>query len=334
MEVENVIRQMVTDAREPEGHIAPPEAGVIEVAGGISAENFQQFARSDSSPVMAVDGGSSTILDAGSFIVAGIRVGSALYRDRKFIPGTSHEMHLLHLSMGELADAYSIFYAKTVGGEPPDSPRGLDEAVGRIRTLMEWDYLECAISSGLEAGTVLAFDGALWAGIKGMGAMLERIISTARDSGIVLCGISKKSMLTHLSKPLIPVVQMAGESVLPGKMWHYPVDASGYGDRIFGQVHVAKLHPDSRYVFRVDLSLPEGVTAEEALGKLAYHANDPTYAGYPYPLARAHNDVAFSRSEVEDLRNMMRSRAIRAGMDPAEWQMTFQNFHDVLDVNR
>jgi hypothetical protein len=44
--------------------------------------------------------------------------------------------------------------------------------------------------------------------------------------------------------------------------------------------------------------------------------------------------VAFSRSEVEDIRSMLRSQAIRKGMDPKEWQLTFQNFHDVLDTNR
>ncbi len=333
-ELDNVIRQMVTDISEPCGSGGGDDLGVIEVSEAIEKHNFRSFALSDSSTMMAVDGGSSTLLDAGSFTVAALRVGSALYRNRAYIHGEQPEIHLLHISALELGSAYSIFFGKTVGGEPPDAPRGLEEAIGRIRTLMEWKHLENMLALDIEPGTVLAFDGALWAGIKGMGAMVERIVRAAREKGVILCGISKKSMLTHLSKPLIPVVQMAGEAAKPGAMWHYPVDVSGYGDKAYGEVHVAKLHPQSRYVFRVDLSLPDGIEPAHAFGKLAYHANDPTYTGYPYPLARVHNDVAMSRPEAEGLRNMLRGRAIRAGMDPAEWEMTFQNFHDVLDMNR
>jgi hypothetical protein len=333
-EFRNIISQMVTDIREPTAPGMHGEMGVIEVTGTISTDNFKQFGTADESEMVAVDGGSSTLLDAGSFVIAGIRGGRARYSGRRYVPGSEPEMHLLHLSVPELANAYSIFFGKTVGTVPPDSPRGLEEAVGRIRTLMEWKYLEETLDSGIEPGTVLAFDGALWAGIKGIGEMLERIVEKAGKKGIILCGISKKSMLTHMSRPLIPGVQMAGETALPGKAWHYPVEVDGQGGKLHGKVHVAKLHPHSRYDFRVDVALPRGVSEDEAMGKLAYHANDPTYAGYPYPLARVHNDVAFSRSEVEDLRSMLRSRAIKAGMDPAEWQMTFQNFHDVLDMNR
>ncbi|MDO9537614.1 MAG: DNA double-strand break repair nuclease NurA [Thermoplasmata archaeon] len=333
-EFENVISQIVTDLRDPPDSQALSEYGVVEVGGGISSENFITFKKAESSPMLAVDGGSATILDAGSFTVAALRVGQAFYNDRNYIAGKGPEMHLLHLSTGELAKAYSIFFTKTVGGDPPDTPRGLEEALGRIRALLEWKHVEDILGGDIQSGTVLAFDGALWAGIKGIGEMLARIVAMAREKGIILCGISKKSMLTYNSRPLIPAVQMAGDSIFPDSLWHYPIDAKGYGTKLFGQIHVAKLHPHSKYTFRIDLSLPEGVTPEEALGKLAYHANDPTYAGYPYPLARVHNDVALSRSEVEDLRSMLRSRAIRQGMDPGEWQMTFQNFHDVLDMSR
>ena len=334
VEFENVISQIVTDMREPDGRETPREFGIIEVEGAIDSENFRAFGKAETSHMVAVDGGSSTMLDAGSFIVAAVRVGNACYRNRAYEAGAGTEMHLLYLSASELASAYSIFFGKTVGGEPPDSPRGPEEAVGRIRTLLEWKHVEDILARDIEPGTVLAFDGALWAGIKGIGDMLARIVESASGKGAILCGISKKSMLIHRSRPLIPSVQMAGDSAFPGSLWHYPVDTSRYGDRMHGEVHVAKLHPHSGYAFRVDLSLPPGIEAGDALAKLAYHANDPTYVGYPYPLARVHNDVAFSRSEVEDLRNMLRSRAIRRGMDPAEWQMTFQNFHDVLDMNR
>ncbi len=332
VEIENVITQMAQDARS--GPAPHPESGVIEVGGKVSDAGFEAFGPAGDSAMAAADGGSAVLLDAGSFIVAAIRVGSAAFSCRTMSACPEPETHLLYLSAADLESAYSIIFSKTVGGEPPDTPRGLEEAVGRIRALLEWKTVESALGGELPPGSVLAFDGALWAGIKGIGPMLSRVVDKASERGIILCGISKRCMLTQGSKPLIPLIQMAGEAALPDRAWLYPVQVSGYGEKLFGRVHVAKLHPRSRYVFRTDLSLPKGTSPGEALGKLAYYANDPAYAGYPYPLARVHNDVAFSRSEVGDLRNMLRSEALRKGMDPKEWQITFQDFHDVLDTGR
>ncbi len=332
VEIENVISQMAEDTKS--GHAPSPESGVIEVAGEVSARSFSPFETAGACAMTATDGGSAVLLDAGSFIVAAVRVGKASYLGRERQRASEPETHLLYLSAADLEAAYSIMFGKTVGGEPPDMPRGLDEAVGRIRTLLEWKAVEDALLEGMQPGSVLAFDGALWAGIRGIGPMLSRIADKAGRDSIMLCGISKRSMLTRGSKPLIPIIQMAGDNVLPDQNWVYPVRISGYSEKLFGQVNVAKLHPRSRYVFRTDLSLPKGVNTGQALGMLSFHSNDPAYVGYPYPLARVHNDVAFSRSEVEDLRNLLRSEALRRGMDPKEWQLTFQDFHEVLDSGR
>lgn len=333
-EMENVIGQMMEDMSSPPAGAALRDYGIVEVEAAISPDKFSAVAKAGDAAMTAVDGGSAVLLDAGSFIIAGVRVGSASYSGKGRVPAAEPEPHLLYLSACDLGNAYSIFFRKAVGTEPPDQPRGLEEALGRIRALLEWQHLERVVSETGAPGAVVAFDGALWAGIKGMGPMLERIVEDAAGKGVVLCGISKKSMLTHMSRPLIPAVQMAGEAAMPGRPWHYPVMAAGQGERLFGDIHVAKLHPSSRFAFRADLALPPGVGAPEAFAKLAYYADDPTYTGYPYPLARVHNDVAYSRLEVEDLRRMLRSEALKKGMGQAEWQMTFQDFHDVLDGNR
>jgi hypothetical protein len=332
VEIENVISQMEEDAKS--GHAPSPESGVIEVAGEVSAENFGTFEAVGECVMTATDGGSAVLLDAGSSVVAAVRVGNAIYSGRARQATAEPETHLLYLSAADLEATYSIVFGKTVGGEPPDAPRGLEEAVGRIRTLLEWKTVEDALLGGMPSGSVLAFDGALWAGIKGIGPMLSRIVDKACRDNVMLCGISKRSMLTRGSKPLIPLIQMAGDRALPDTAWFYPVLISGYGEKLFGLVNVAKLHPRSRYAFRTDLSLPKGADAGRVLGMLSSFSNDPAYIGYPYPLARVHNDVAFSGSEVEDLRNMLRSEALRRGMDPKEWQLTFQDFHEVLDKGR
>ena len=332
-ELKNVVSQMVTDLGEP-GASAGQEKGIINITGEIAESNFQTFQKSENAIMLAVDGGSATILNAGSFVVAGVRVAHIGFHGKEFSGASEPEFHLLHLASGHHEKAYEIFFRKIVGAEPPDYPKGLEEAVGRIRALMEWGQVEKILDQEISEGAVLAFDGAMWAGIKGVGDLLERIIKKARQKKIILCGISKKSMLTNNSKPLIPTVQMLGDDVLPESIWHYPLETGNYSEKLFGKIYLAKLHSRSQYVFRVDLSLPDGVTPEQAFGKLAYYADDPTYVGYPYPLARVHNDVAFSRAEVSDLKAMLRAEAIQKGMNPKEWQLTFQDFHEILDTSR
>lgn len=313
------------------------ERGVIEVAGKVSEESFQTFeALKGESLFIAVDGGSATILDGGSFLVAGLRVGQVAYlgkkHDRKL--SGSPDMHVIALYLARLKMIYSLFYSKTVGGQPPDCPRTLDEAVGRLRTLMEWQQVEKALSGEMPDGSLVAFDGALWAGIKGINSMLTRLVEKASEKKIMLCGISKRSMLTYRSRPLIPEVQMLGESKHLNDAWFVPLEIKGYEEKLFGRVFLAKLHPRSKHVFRVDLALPEGFKPADAFGRLAALSNDATYVGYPYPLARAHNEVAFSASEIEDLRHVLKVKALEKGMSAKEWQLTFQNFHDVLDRSR
>ena len=332
-ELENVVGQMVSDMDEPQpGSVQ--ERGIIEIKGDIAESNFQTFSKSENAIMLAVDGGSATILNAGSFVVAGVRVGHVEFRGKEFSDASEPNFHLLHLASGHLEKSYEIFFEKIVGSEPPDYPKGLEEAVGRIRALMEWSQVEAILNQDIPQGAVVAFDGAMWAGIKGIGTLLERIVEQARQKKIILCGISKKSMLTHNSRPLIPAVQMLGDDVMPENTWHYPLETGNYSEKLFGKIYLAKLHSRSQYVFRVDLSLPDGILPEEAFGKLAYYADDPTYVGYPYPLARVHNDIAFSRTEVTDLKAMLRSEALQKGMNPKEWQLTFQDFHEILDTNR
>lgn len=332
-ELENVVSQMVTDMGEPQPGSAQ-EKGIIEIKGNIAESNFLTFQKSAKVQMLAVDGGSATILNAGSFVVAGVRVGHVEFHGKEFSGTSEPDFHLLHLASGHLEKYYEIFFEKIVGRTPPDYPKGLEEAVGRIRALMEWSQVEKILQSEISEGTVLAFDGAMWAGIKGVGDLLERIIGQARQKKVILCGISKKSMLTHGSRPLIPMVQMLGDETMPENTWHYPLDTGNYSEKLFGKIYLAKLHSHSQYVFRVDLSLPDGITPEEAFGKLAYYADDPTYVGYPYPLARVHNDIAFSRAEVSDLKAMLRAEALQKGMNPKEWQLTFQDFHEILDTSR
>ena len=51
------------------------------------------------------------------------------------------------------------------------------------------------------------------------------------------------------------------------------------------QVLVARLDPDARFAFRIDL--PTAADAAAALGAISALSDDAAFAGYPYPLTVA-----------------------------------------------
>ena len=150
----------------------------------------------------------------------------------------------------------------------------------------------------------------------------------------MLCGVSKRSALAYNGMPAIPMIQTLGEALVPGSPWYFKLDIEGGQDKLFGEPYVVSLASKSRFVFKVDISLPNGVEPMDLFSRLAGYANDPGYMGYPYPLAKAHNIVAFSRTEIENIRHLMEREASRSGMDMGKWHLSFQNFHDILDGGR
>ncbi len=303
----------------------------------IDKDGFIKFQKVENQGTfIGVDGGSAVILDGYTlFNVSGIRAGRAAFVDGKFSSEktSSPSLKLITLSPSNLEEVYSDYHRKIIGEEPQDIPRTIEEGVGRIRSLIEWKEV-LASAENMEEGDVLAFDGSLWAGIKGSEALLERLIELCKFRKIMLCGVSKRSSLAYMGMPAIPMIQTFGEAYASGSPWYFKLDIEGGQDKLFGEPYVVSLASRSIFVFKVDISLPEGVEAGQLFSKLAGYSNDPGYLGYPYPLAKAHNEVAFSRTEVENIRHLMEREAGKMGMDMAKWHLSFQNFHDVLDGGR
>ncbi len=303
----------------------------------IDKDSFIKFQKSENQGTfIGVDGGSAVILDGYTlFNVSGIRAGGAAFVDGKFSSERTNNpsLKLITLSPSNLEDVYSDHHRKIIGNEPQDIPRTIEEGVGRIRSLIEWKEV-LASAENMAEGDVLSFDGSLWAGIKGSEVLLERLIELCKSRKIMLCGVSKRSSLAYRGMPAIPMIQTLGEALAPGSPWYFKLDIEGGQDKLFGEPYVVSLASRSKFVFKVDISLPEGVDPSLLFSKLAGYSDDPGYLGYPYPLAKAHNNVAFSRTEVENIKHLMEREAGKMGMNMAKWHLSFQNFHDVLDGGR
>jgi hypothetical protein len=94
-------------------------------------------------------------------------------------------------------------------------------------------------------------------------------------------------------------------------------------------VVVARLDPDARYAFRIDLS--PGADPESALSSLAALCDDAGFPGYPYPLSVADRLAACppwlrldTWYEVEDLLD-------RAGVPAEVRERAFADRHDLME---
>ena len=112
----------------------------------------------------------------------------------------------------------------------------------------------------------------------------------AAERGVVVAAVTKHSSLSRGGAPLLGQLELEAEQALgPRVPWWAPVArtrASERSDVGAGlQVLAARLDPDARFAFRVDL--PADVAPAPALGRLSALCDDAAFPGYPYPLAVA-----------------------------------------------
>jgi hypothetical protein len=306
------------------------EHGILQVKGPISQDKFVRIpAAKACAHSAAIDGGSATVLDCGSFVVGAITVGSAVSDGESRWRATSRTM-LVSASRADMKGIYSRIFRDAAGEEPKDFPRSLDSLIGRARNLAELREAAKAVASSPE-GALVTIDGALWAGLADFAPLIDRLVNESVSRGVCLAGVSKRSMLYHGHRPLVPYLARLGRSAVGDALWAYPVALADYGGRTFGATYVAHLHPRAQFAFRVDINPLPSFAADDIVAMLASLSDDPGYLGYPYPLARVHNEVAISGEEKAEMALGIRRALGAAGGDVSLVEEFASNFHDILD---
>ena len=96
------------------------------------------------------------------------------------------------------------------------------------------------------------------------------------------------------------------------------------------QVVVARLDPDARFSFRVDL--PGDVAAPaDVLGALSALADDAAFPGYPYPLSVADRLAACSGWVRDDVWDQIQGGLDRAGVAPDVQERAFADRHRLME---
>ncbi|MGH9188505.1 MAG: DNA double-strand break repair nuclease NurA [Acidimicrobiales bacterium] len=92
---------------------------------------------------------------------------------------------------------------------------------------------------------------------------------------------------------------------------------------------VARLDPDARFAFRIDL--PAWADAETTLAALARVSDDAGFPGYPYPLSVADRLAGCSGEVRHEARYELEDHLERAALPLAVRERAFADRHDLME---
>ncbi len=227
--------------------------------------------------VWAVDGGQALVADARCLQLVVTRTGRVRFRDGRCVVEDEGELRAHLLGAGDGAA-----FGGEVAGALADDVR-VD--INLLRDVGEWEAVARCVDEA-DAGAVVLLDGDLQPDARIAPAFVDGLLQRASSASVVVAAVTKHSSLSRGRAPLLGQLEIeASASLGPRSMWWTPVARIRDGDGAPVQVVAARLDPDARFAFRVDL--PLGVDAEVALAGLAGLCDDAAFPGYPYPLTVA-----------------------------------------------
>ena len=231
----------------------------------------------------AVDGGQALVADARCLQVLVTRASRVRFQSGRCVAEEEGELRA-HL-LGGAEERVEALAALALPGLAVDT--SVD--INLLRDRWEWEAAHRCVEEA-DAGALVLIDGDLQPDWRIPSSYLADLLRRAEERGVVLAGVTKHSSLARGGAPLLGLLEREASAALgPRTMWWAPVArtrASVRADTGAGlQVVAARLDPDARFAFRIDL--PAGADPAGTLGRLSALCDDAAFPGYPYPLSVA-----------------------------------------------
>ncbi len=273
------------------------------------------------SDVWAVDGGQALVADARCLQLLVTRASRVRFRGGACVLEEDGGLRATLLGGGETRlarDALGIALT-------PDAT--VDAHL--VRDRWEWEAVERSIEEA-ELGALVLVDGDLQPDWRIPSSYMAALLARASTRGVVMAGVTKHSSLARGGAPLLGQLEAEAESTFGARAcWWAPVARTrpdvGYGL----QVVAARLDPDARFSFRVDL--PAEVDAAAVLGALSALSDDAAFPGYPYPLAVADRLAACAPWVRHDLWLQLDERFDAAGVPLDVRERAFTDRHKLME---
>lgn len=250
-------------------------------------------------PIIAIDGGSTTLLETPSFCIGFVRIVSVKFTDQKII--NKQEGYMFSIIKNEK------FFTKFYDDKTKkiielfeisiDELESLNAANNLGRKLLEWQFIEELTHSDSEAN--ILWDGSFTPQTKIEEEFVKRLI------GKNILGLAKSTTANYYS-----FFKNA-----PQKIWSIKIK-----DQLF-ETYFIKLHNKGK-IFRIDK------LGNFDFDKLIPWSSDPVFFGYPYPLILADQLARISNQETEALKIRLQ---VIAGKDWAYLIANALDSHSILD---
>lgn len=272
--------------------------------------------------VWAVDGGQALVADARCVQLLVTRAARVRFVAGRCVLEEEGPLRAAVLGLGEGAQARRDLALPELA---PDC--AVD--VNLLRDRWEWEAIERSIEEATP-GAVVLVDGDLQPDWRIPSSFLARVLARAAEREVHLAAVTKHSSLARGGAPLLGQLEVeATETFGDRAMWWAPVARTrpDVGEGI--QVVAARLDPDARFSFRVDL--PATADPEISLGALSAMADDAAFPGYPYPLTVADRLAACPGWLRQEVRMQLDDHFDRAGVPPEVRERAFADRHGLME---
>lgn len=272
--------------------------------------------------VWAVDGGQCLVADARCIQLLVTRAARVRMVAGEIV--LEEEGELRATVLGGADDRRAAL--SSLGVDGVDGGSAVD--VNLLRDAGEWQAVAAAVEEA-EPGALVLVDGDLQPDWRIPSSFLAGLLSRAAERDVILAGITKHSSLARGGAPLLGWLEREAELLLGLRStWWAPIartrtDVGGV------QVVAARLDPDARFSFRIDL--PLGVDPADALGRLSALCDDAAFPGYPYPLSVADRLAACPGWLRAELRHRLDDLFDTAGVPLEVRERAFADRHDLME---
>ncbi len=271
--------------------------------------------------VWAVDGGQALVADAACLHVYLTRAATVRWRYGACVSEDEGRLdaHLLGLGEGRATLAAS--------GAPVDPDAAVD--VNLLRDWGEWRATAAAVEDCDPGGLVLV-DGDLQPDWRIPAAWVAALLQRAASRRVRLAGVTKHSSLARGGAPLVGSLEAEADARFgPRATWWAKVAATRPELGPGLAVCVARLDPDARFAFRVDL--PGDTDLPRSLGALSALCDDAAFPGYPYPLSVADGLAACPDWVKQDAWQRVEATLAAAGVPLEVRERAFTDRHRLME---
>ena len=277
--------------------------------------------------VWAVDGGQALVADARCLQVVATRASRVRFQNGRCVLEEEGELRAQVLAGS--AERVAALAALEVDDMAADT--AVD--VNLLRDRWEWEAVERSVEEAEPGGLVLV-DGDLLPDWRIPPAFLARIVGRANERGIAVAGITKHSSLSRGGAPLVGQLEVEAAAAFgPRALWWAPIAhtkaTAGTDPAGALQVVAARLDPDARFAFRIDL--PAAADPVATLGTLSALSDDAAFPGYPYPLTVADRLAACPGWVRQEAGLRLDELLAQAGVAPEVRERAFADRHRLME---